>query len=512
MKYRIFFFSFLISGLCYSQNNPLEYWPTESWKRSSPEMQGMDSKAISETVELALQKKLKIHSLLIIRNGYMVADINFYPYSGKTIHDMASATKSITSMLTGIAIGQGFIKDENVPVSEIFPEYKDDFKDGNLTIGNLLSMRSGLGSDDNALKPDWFKEPLLLRMIQSEHWLDYLAALPVTVTPGKEYQYNSCNYHLLSEILHRTSGLPTRQFAQQNLFKPLGISNFIWDEDTRGNSHGWGDLKLHPYDMAKLGYLMMKKGKWEGRQVIPEEWVKKSTSLQVDLPDKNGPFNIDYGYGWYVMSGIMSGVYQATGRGGQYITVWPEKNLVIVYTGGGFDAAVLAQALLGSIISDKPVPENEVADSALQRMILKAGQNPVTDPVETAQLNLSGFSGRSWLLEDNPFRFKTLHIGKFNPNTFELTIESDFFEFDALPVSFDNSLEITPNGRYHLPMCATAIWKNQNEIELTVNEISNINFYTINLLFDKENLVFRFMERSMMNSELVVKGFPEEKP
>jgi len=503
----------LLSQVALSQTAPKDFWPTSGWRKSTPEMQGMDSKAISKTVDLAIRKKLNIHSLQIIRNGYMVSDIYFYPYDGRTLHDMPSTTKSVTSMLIGIAIGQGFIRDEKMSLAELYPEViglKADAE--NITLASLLSMRSGFGSEEKSASLAFFKEPDVLQMVQNDNWIDYVLGLPVTEKPGNKYRYNSCNYHLLSGVLQKTTGMKESDFAKQNLFNPLGIKDFIWPSDPRGNTLGWGDLKLHPHDMAKLGYLMLKNGRWENRQIIPEDWIDKSTGVQVDLPDKKTPFNIEYGFGWYVLSGTLDGIYQATGRGGQYIIVWPEKNIVIVYTGGGFDAGILANGLLSAVKSDKALPPDEKGYLKLQKMTQIALQNSENGSVKLLTEPPAGITYKLWKLENNPLKFQTVGIGKIDANQCELSIESEFFEFERLPVHFDNVKQISYNGKYKLPVYATAKWVNMNEMLVNVNEISNINSYTIRLVFENEFLTFGFIERSMMKNEIVLSGVTDNTP
>jgi CubicO group peptidase (beta-lactamase class C family) len=513
LNIRITLLFLLLSHVALSQTPPVEFWPTNGWRKSTPEMQGMDSKAISKTIDLAIKKKLNIHSLQIIRNGYLVSDIYFYPYDGRTLHDMASTTKSVTSMLIGIAIDQGFIRDEKISLAELYPEviglkaYAED-----LNLASLLSMRSGFGSEEETASLAFFKEPDVLHMVQTDNWIDYVLGLPLSEKPGSKYRYNSCNYHLLSGVLQKTTGIKESDLARQYLFNPLGIKEFIWPSDPRGNSLGWGDLKLHPHDIAKLGYLMLKNGRWENRQIIPEDWIDKSTTVQVDLPDKKTPFNIDYGFGWYVLSGTLDGIYQATGRGGQYIIVWPEKNIVIVYTGGGFDAGILAKGLLRAIKSDKALAPDEKGYLKLQKMAEIVLQNPENSSVKLLTEPPAGIANKFWKFENNPLKFKTIGIGKIDANQFELSIESEFFELERLPVHFDNIKQISYNGKYKLPVYATAKWLNMNEMIVNVNEISNINSYTIRLVFENESLTFGFLESSMMKNEIVLSGVPDNTP
>ena len=187
-------------------------------------------------------------------------------------------------------------------------------------------------------------------MSSSPDWIQFTLNLPMAEEPGTRFVYCSNNAHLLSGIIRETTGMSEQDYANGSLFEPLGISNVSWPSDPQGNNHGWGDLRLTPYDMAKLGYLYLNEGVWDGKQVVPAEWVAESTQKQVSLEEGEG-----YGYQWWV-SGSVPGIYEANGRGGQRIIVWPEKNIILVTTGGGFEPDELSPFLLAALKSDQSLP------------------------------------------------------------------------------------------------------------------------------------------------------------
>jgi CubicO group peptidase (beta-lactamase class C family) len=242
------------------------YWPTQSWRSSTPEAQGFDSEALASALKTIRERNIPIHSLLIERNGYLVLDTYFFPFKNAEKHDMASATKSIMSTLVGIAIGQSGLAGVEQPVLSVFHEpsvsYRDACKE-RLTIEDLLTMRSGL---DCRFDQD---ELTLRQMRASAHWVPFMLNLPMVSDPGRTWVYCSGGMHLLSGIISEVSGHNAFVFAQQNLFAPLNIRDASWPSDPDGVSDGWGDLHLRPRDMAKIGYLWLHSGDWEGRQIVP---------------------------------------------------------------------------------------------------------------------------------------------------------------------------------------------------------------------------------------------------
>lgn len=292
----------------------INYWPIYGWHNSTPEQQGMDSETLAQAFDLIKVLNINIHSIQIIRNGNMVLNAYFYPYQEGNVHDLASVTKSITSILIGIAIDKGFISSVDIPVIELFAEHKISNIEKNkmkLTLNGLLTMTSGYDCSYQG------SETQLFEMRKSNDWIQYMLDMPVKYEPRTQFSYCSGNFHLLAGIILKTTGLSPKEFAQKYLFTPLGIKEVIWPADPNGINFGWGDLHIHPTDMAKIGYLFLNNGKWENKQIVSSHWVEQSTKRSVRLSD-----NEYYGYGWWIRPTL--GLYEAVGRGGQRIAVWPE--------------------------------------------------------------------------------------------------------------------------------------------------------------------------------------------
>jgi CubicO group peptidase (beta-lactamase class C family) len=300
-------------------------WPTEGWQTSIPEEQGMDSGMLKEMQESIKRQRLGLHSLLVIRNGKIVSENYYGGYAASTRHELYSVTKSFTGTLVGIALDQGFIKSLDTPVLDFFPGVSfanpDPRKDA-MTVEDLLTMRSGL---------DWEEgDPAYLALYDSPDWAKYMLDLPMATDPGRRFVYCSGCSHVLSSIVYWVTWQNVRKFADKNLLKPLGITDYGWETDNWGiHLGGWG-MQLTPRDMAKLGYLYLNKGVWEGQQIVPASWIAESVKPRVDTG--GGTW---YGYQWWVFPefpGTENGAYSALGHAGQAIFVVPELDLVVVTT------------------------------------------------------------------------------------------------------------------------------------------------------------------------------------
>ncbi|MHB8880707.1 MAG: serine hydrolase domain-containing protein [Thermodesulfovibrionales bacterium] len=312
------------------QISPSAYWPAGSWRTSSPEAQGIDPEKISALIQEIRTGQKKIHSLLIVRNGYLITEEYFPPYSKDSRHMLFSCTKSITSALVGIAVSDGLIKSLDEKVTGYFPDLNIDNRDSRkdaITIRHLLEMSAGLDwvEDGNYGSPT--DSVTLMRL--SGDQINYVLDQPMKEDPGKIFYYCSGASHLLSGILQRTTGKSAFEYGKQRLFDPLGIKDISWTADENGINLGGDGISMTPADMARFGYLYLRNGRWDNRQVVPAAWVAESTKKHIDTPDGLAG-RYGYGYQWWMNR---FGGYSARGYGGQYIFVIPEYDLVIVFTG-----------------------------------------------------------------------------------------------------------------------------------------------------------------------------------
>jgi CubicO group peptidase (beta-lactamase class C family) len=316
------------------------YWPTEAWRVSTPEEQDMDAALLQQMLDAIDDQFLNIDSVIVVRNGYIVLEKYYSPYRQKDPHDTWSITKSVVSALVGIAIQAGYIPSVDDPVLDYFPERtfeNNDARKRAITVEHLLTLSSGLAWD-------WDD------MVSSRDWVQYTLDQPMHVEPGTEFFYSSGDAHLLSAILQAATGLNTRDFAQRYLFDPLGISDVTWKTDLEGIAKGGWGLAMKPRDMAKLGYLYLNQGAWDGQQIIPARWIEASTTRHIQVPEPVEPWDLYMGYLWWVHG---DGPYAAHGMKGQFIYVIPELDLVVVFTSDITDAKFAQPQLL---IRDYVIP------------------------------------------------------------------------------------------------------------------------------------------------------------
>jgi CubicO group peptidase (beta-lactamase class C family) len=297
-----------------------DYWPSNGWKTSRPEDQQMDSQKLAQMVEAAGQPLMNIHSILVIRHGYLVSETYFTPYKAETQHELQSITKSFMATLVGIAIDKGYINSVSYRVLDFFPgrTFKNqDSRKAAMTLEDLLTMRSGL---------DW-DESLIQQIVYQSDWVQSTLDLPMKSQPGTEFNYCTMCTHVVSAILKQATGMSALDFAKKELLGPLGITNYTWPADPQNISYGGFGLKLTPRDMAKLGFLYLNQGVWDGKQIVSSAWVKSVTQMHVNAGTRQG---LNYGYQWWIYPRF--GAYAALGYDGQTVFVVPDLDLVIVAT------------------------------------------------------------------------------------------------------------------------------------------------------------------------------------
>ena len=293
---------------------PTPYWPVTDWRTSTPEAQGIDSVRLVEMLEYTLSKRYDLDSIVLIRHGYMVADVTFSPFTRDERHMLYSCTKSVVSALIGIAIEKGYIESINQPLLDFFPERRVENLNENkqaITLEHLLTMTTGLECRDSYA----YNFSGLIEMHDSDDWVQYVLDLPMLNTPGTYFEYCNGASFLLSAIIQETTGLTAHDFAKENLFAPLGITDSYWEANPQGINLGYSDLYLLPQDMAKFGYLYLHEGVWDGEQIVPSAWIEASTQEHISSTLQDG-----YGYQWWVDD---AGYYMALGYRGHFIFVLP---------------------------------------------------------------------------------------------------------------------------------------------------------------------------------------------
>ena len=396
---------------------PSDPWPTRGWTVSSPEEQGMSSEVLARLVESGAFNNLD--SLLIARHGKIVLEATYAPFRGGLKHRINSSTKAVSGSLIAIALEQGVLDSLDRRVVDFFPDRTianlDDRKKA-ITIRHLLDMTSGLQWDEGVNGG----LASFLAMEGSSDWQQYILDRPMATNPGSVFYYNSGNSHLLSAILTRLTGRSAFDYARQKLFGPLGIDDVQWRHDPQGISGGGAGLYMLPRDMAKFGYLYLRNGVWDGKQIVPSSWVDHVRRASIDMRE-SWSTNLRYGSQFWTLPGRDS--FMSVGFNNQIVVVMPKLDIVVATTGsarfptlGGapwrprFDIETLIGHVEAAVKSPGPIAVDPAATAELAKRIADAARETAA-PVGSAPPALAKpISGKVWRFPDNPLDIKSITL------------------------------------------------------------------------------------------------------
>ena len=302
--------------------------PGDDWEVSTPAEQGLDPELVAELYRNAANVEI-LHSLLVIKHGYLVAEGYFHGGSMDQATRVQSATKSYTSALVGIALEQGCLSSLDQKMMEFFPELADQIKDprkNEITIRQMLQMRAGYPWEESS--------PELFELLYHGFRPSNLVEVPLVRDPGSDFDYSNLTSHLVGVIVARACGTDLKSFAQEHLFEPLEVELVDWITDWEGNYNGHGDIHFTVRDMAKFGQLYVDEGQYQGEQLIPANWVRESLDIYSQdawgyRVGRNWRDN-GYGYQWWSVRAGDHRYNLAWGHGGQQIAVVRDLDMVVV--------------------------------------------------------------------------------------------------------------------------------------------------------------------------------------
>jgi CubicO group peptidase (beta-lactamase class C family) len=396
-------------------------WPTQGWQTSTPEEQGMDSAALAKLVAYGTSRSFD--SLLVARHGRIVLDAYYAPYSAEIPHIINSSTKAVIGTLTAMAMKDGLLDSTDHPILDFFADRSvadlDDRKKA-ITVQHLLDMTSGI---------DW-REPMdgrpvtFLEMERSPDWTKFILDRPMSNTAGEIFNYDSGNPHLLSAILTKLTGMSAENYAKARLFGPLGITDWKWRRDPQGISTGGNGLSLKPRDMAKIGYLYLRNGEWEGKTLVPPPWVDKASHARVDMHARFEPALRYSNFFWALPD---KNVYMAVGYNNQVIMVFPALDIVAVTTTSNFyPLALVTDYISAAVKSETALAPASDGANLLAGAIRDVSTEKPTEVGATPE-TAAAISGKTYTFPGNGLSLKSLTLALTGP---EPRIDFEFYGRD----------------------------------------------------------------------------------
>ncbi|WP_316203132.1 MULTISPECIES: serine hydrolase domain-containing protein, partial [unclassified Bradyrhizobium] len=457
-------------------------WPSREWQLSTPEEQGVSSEKIVSVLEFGANNHMD--SFLLARHGKIVAEAYYAPYKSDIRHALNSATKAVTSTLIAIACKQGLLGGLHLPVLSFFSDRgiaNLDERKKSMTINHLLNMTSGI---------DW-TEPMrgthvtLNEMRESRDWVQFVLDRPMSHLPGTHFNYSGGNIHLLSAILTKVTGVSALQFAKQHLFGPLGVADVRWSSDKQHITNGADGLFLRPTDMAKIGLLYLRNGMWDGRQLLPMDWVDKINYASGDAYRGRAYANC-----FWALPG--KGGYMANGNRRQIILVLPELDIVVVATGKYiYELEEFVDLVISSAVSETALPINTKWISLLGDRIKEAAcLAPV--PVRAPPALATMVSGKRYWFDENALGLKSILL--------ELEGERPFYEtrFSSRGLHSQDSCMVGPvglGGLYELSdskrEATFGQWESENVFVLNRQVLGGSILEKYTFVFNDRRLILR---------------------
>jgi CubicO group peptidase (beta-lactamase class C family) len=463
--------------------------------RAVPEKEGVSAAAISRFLDATSHGKTEFHSFMFLRHGMVVAEGWWNPYAPDLKHTLYSTSKSFTAAAVGFALTEGRMHLTDKVVS-FFP---DDLPNpvppflAELTVRDALMMSDGMAPDPTG--------PVVL----DSNWARKFLSTPIVNEPGTKFLYNSAGTYMLAAVVQKVTGQTVLDYLKPKLFEPLGITGEDWETSPQNvNTGGWG-LRLKTQDMAKFGQLYLQGGNWQGKQILPQSWVKEATTMKI-MQDPDAPQSKKDSSDWlqgycYQMWRCRHNGVRADGAFGQYIIMLPDEDAVIAIQAETPDMQeeinLVWQYLLPSM-HPGTLPADPNADAQLKKQLSALALAP---PTSTTSPVSDPLNGKTFNLEPNA---KKMHAITFTSSGegLRLTIKGDTAIYH---LSFGNGRWVTgtttrpgPNlltGAVHhdvgLPAFATAgayQWVDEHSLKLVLRYIESPHTETMICHLDGNNL------------------------
>ena len=464
-------------------------------RAARPEDAGVSSRVVGAFLEAIEREGLNLHSFMVLRHGAVAAECYRAPFTADTPHAMYSASKTFTAAALGIAVGEGLVSLSD-RVRDFFPEYTAELRDEKLdcmTLRHLVCMQAGKnpGIFADKTKPSWVRDFFRARWSEA---------------PGEKYRYISENTYMIAAVLRKVTGVSMREYLRPRLFEPLGIETPFWETDRTGvEAGGWG-LYAKTEDLAKLMQLYLQDGEWNGRQIIPADYVHESRALQSDNSCNTAPdCNAGYGYGLWLCGQVRA--YRADGMFSQFGIVFPEEDAVLVTTCGcplEQEFLTFAWQFFPAAFHDETPADAAESDAAVQKLRDAVLDRPFGFSWSLLQDSVNGRSIRfrkNLLLNAVGFPMSMLPLAvtfMLPEKCGNITDMKLRFEEGSVLVTWREGREINTvragmDGRFcygvmtlggiEYKVCATAEWRDNRRLHLELRPIETVGKRMLELTF-----------------------------
>jgi len=368
--------------------------------RSAPEAQGVSSSAILSFVESADREIESMNSFMLLRHGHVVAEGWWSPYNPESPHSLYSLSKSFTSTAVGLAITEGKLSLDD-EVLKFFPEDAPASPSDNLKamrVSDLLRMSTGHQTEPP--RP------------ADQSWTKAFLAHPVPFKPGTHFLYNTSATYMLSAIVQKATGQTVLDYLRPRLFQPLGVEHPIWEASPQGITLGGYGLSVRTEDIARFGQLYLQKGKWQGKQLVPESWIEVATARQTSN-GSNPQSDWDQGYG-YQFWRCRHNIYRGDGAFGQYCIVLPEQDAVIAITSGVKNMQAVMDLVWDRLLpamKPSPLPPDDTARQKLEHSLKNLSLRPQEGSASPAKV-----SGKKYVFATNDRKLESLTLENHGSN------------------------------------------------------------------------------------------------
>jgi CubicO group peptidase (beta-lactamase class C family) len=480
-------------------NNLFDGYLLISLPRTTPESQGISSQAISDFLKAIDASGIQWHSFMLLRHGNVVAEGWWKPFDANYKHTLYSLSKSFTSTAIGLLVKEGRLKVDDPVISffadELPAEQSDNLK--KMKVKHLLTMNTGHAVDTLPK----------LRDETGKTWTKTFLEQPVEFEPGTHFLYNTGATYMLGAIVYKVSGQILEKFLAPKLFQPLGIEGYDWETSPQGlNTAGYG-LRIKTEDIARFGQLYLQKGKWNGKEILPEAWVNEATSYQTKSQEGNGDWAQGYGYQFWRCK---PGFYRGDGAFGQYCIVMPGQDAVLAITSESWDmqkSMTTAWENLLPAMKDDSLTDNQIDFAALKKE-LKSLVLPVIKGIGGSSLS-SQYNGKKYRLDDNEYGATTMQL-KFSSDSCTLITKTAKGE-TSIQFGWENwitnkntiAYPYPVAGRIHMPskIAGAAAWTNENELQLNARFVEAIHGDKITCTFNGDKISVSFLNSLAENTK-----------